>query len=55
MSKQEYIDRFLAASWLYFRLRDKSGRDINQEDVEEMVELIDADYAPMLCPDQHIA
>jgi len=52
MSKQEYIDHFLAASWLYFHLTGKTSEDVNQMDMEEMMELIDTESIPMLCPDQ---
>jgi hypothetical protein len=55
MNRQETINRFLAVSFLYFRLTDKSSEYINAEELEELVEIINADNQPMLCPDQCIA
>ncbi len=52
MSKQGYIDRFLAVSRLYFQLTGKTSNNANQKDMEEMMELVDPDSTPMLCPDQ---
>jgi hypothetical protein len=55
MNRQETINRFLAVSYLYLRLTDKSVEYINAEELEELVEVINADNEPMLCPDQYIA
>jgi hypothetical protein len=55
MNRQETINRFLAVSFLYLRLTDKSSEYINTEELEELVEIINADNQPMLCPDQCIA
>ena len=55
MNRQESINRFIAVSYLYFRLTDKSSEYINAEELEELIEVINADNEPMLCPDQYIA
>jgi hypothetical protein len=55
MNRQETINRFLSVSFLYLRLTDKSSEYINTEELEELVEIINADNQPMLCPDQCIA
>lgn len=55
MNRQEIINRFLAVSFLYLRLTDKSSEYIDTEELEELVETINADNQPMLCPDQCLA
>jgi hypothetical protein len=40
MNRQETINRFLAVSFLYLRLTDKSSEYINTEELEELVEII---------------
>lgn len=55
MNRQETINRFLAISYLYFRLTEKSSEHINAEDLEELIEYLNTGNEPVLCPDQHIA
>ena len=37
MNRQESINRFIAVSYLYFRLTDKSSEYINAEELEELM------------------
>lgn len=55
MNRQETVNRFLAVSYLYFRLTDKSSEYINEQELEELIEYLNAGNEPVLCPDQHIA
>jgi len=55
MSRQETINRFMAVSYLYFRLTDKCPEHLSPADLQELLEIINAENDPRLCPDQHIA
>ncbi|MEJ2761876.1 MAG: hypothetical protein P8126_10200 [Gammaproteobacteria bacterium] len=55
MNRREIINRFLAVSYLYFRLTNNSAEYINAEELEELIEYLNVGNEPVLCPDQHIA
>jgi hypothetical protein len=55
MGRQETINRFLAVSYLYFRLTDKSCEEPPPVDLEELLEIVNAGNEPIPGPDQHIA
>lgn len=55
MRRQEIINRFIAVSYLYFRLTDSAAGVLSPVDLEELLEIVNAGNDPMLCPDQHIA
>lgn len=55
MTRQEIITRFLALSWLYFRLTDRTAAEIEHDELVEMLELINAGNEPMMWSEQHIA
>jgi len=55
MTRTEFIDRFLAISYLYFQLADNNSNEVSAIEIEEWVEIINAGNEPMMCPDQHVA
>ena len=55
MSSKEYIDRFLAVSYLYLQLTGKSPVDINVTELEDLLEIINDGHCPTACPDQYVA
>lgn len=55
MSRQETINRFMAVSYLYFQLTDRCPEDLSPDDLADLLEIINAENDPGLCPDQHIA
>lgn len=54
MSTSEYISHFLAVSYLYFQLTDKALDNLTAEDMEDLLEIINAGNSPTSCPDQHV-
>ena len=52
MSKYEFVQRFLSASYLYFQLTEKTAADIPEQDLRELLEVINMDGDLMLCTDQ---
>ena len=54
MSTSEYVQHFLAVSYLYFRLTDQALADITEEDVEDLLDILNAGSCPTSCPDQHV-
>jgi len=55
MSRQDTINRFMAVSYLYFQLTDKCPEALSPDDLADLLEIINAENDPGLCPDQHIA
>ena len=55
MTRTEFIDRFLAISYLYFQIADNNSNEVSAIEIEEWVEIINAGNEPMMCPDQHVA
>lgn len=51
MTRQEFIDRFLAASYLYFQLHGKTAANISNDELTELFEILNADSDLMLCTD----
>jgi hypothetical protein len=55
MSTKEYVDQFMAISYLYFQLTDKTSADITLDEMEDLLEMINAGNYPTSCPDQYVA
>ena len=55
MTTKEYVDQFLAISYLYFQLTDKTAADITIDEMEDLLDMINAGNGPTSCPDQHVA
>lgn len=55
MSTRDYIEQFLAISYLYFQLTDKTSADITMDEMQDLLEMINASNGPTTCPDQHVA
>ena len=54
MSKTEVIDRFLASLLLHAQLTGKSA-DLSVQELNELLEAVNAQAEPSMSPDQHIA
>lgn len=51
MNKQALVDKFMAVSYLYFQLREKTAEDLTNEELTEFIEALNADTDSMLCSD----
>ena len=48
------VQRFLALSYLYFRLTDKTAGDTDSEQLIEFIESINDCSQPLMSPEQHL-
>ena len=49
------VERFLALSYLYFRLTDKTSGTIDNDELSEFIESINECSPPQMSPEQYIA
>lgn len=55
MTTEESLHRFMAVSWLYLRLTEKSSDYLGAAELEELIAIINAENEPQMCPDQMFA
>lgn len=55
MNNKEYIEHFLALSYLHFQLTGTHSENASYEEMAELWEALNDSNEPGLCPDQHVA
>ena len=51
MNKQELVERFMAASYLYFQLKNTTAEELSNNELTELFEALNSDCDSMMSSD----